>query len=52
MAGTYGVTVTPTVFVIGRDGFVLGRAIGRRPWAETEGRALLGEILAAPARRR
>jgi hypothetical protein len=50
VAGAYGVTATPTVFVIGRDGLVLGRAIGRRPWVAAEGRALLGEILALPPR--
>ena len=41
----YGVRATPTVFVIGRDGAVLGRAIGNRPWAEAEGRALLQALL-------
>jgi hypothetical protein len=41
----YGVNATPTTFVIGRDGRVLGRAIGPRPWTEPPGRALLDAVL-------
>jgi hypothetical protein len=41
----YGVNGTPTTFVIGRDGRVLGRAIGPRPWTESPGRALLDAVL-------
>jgi hypothetical protein len=41
----YGVNATPTAFVIGRDGLVLGRAIGPRPWIEPPGRALLDAVL-------
>jgi hypothetical protein len=41
VAAHSGVTATPTVVVIGR---IPGRAIGRRPWVEAEGRALPGEL--------
>lgn len=41
----YWVRATPTVVVIGRDGSVLGKAIGRRPWGQAEGRALLQALL-------
>jgi hypothetical protein len=45
VAALYGVNATPTTFVIGRDGRVLGRAIGPRPWIEPPGRALLDAVL-------
>jgi peroxiredoxin len=45
VANLYGVNATPTTFVIGRDGRVLGRAIGPRPWIEPTGRALLDAVL-------
>jgi peroxiredoxin len=45
VANLYGVNATPTTFVIGRDGRLLGRAIGPRPWLEPPGRALLDEVL-------
>jgi hypothetical protein len=45
VADLYGVTATPTTFVIGRDGRLLGRAIGPRPWSEPTGRALLDAVL-------
>ena len=45
----YGVRATPTVFVIDRDGTLLGRAIGPHPWTEPAGRALLKALLGAPA---
>lgn len=41
----YGVRATPTVFVIDRDGTLLGRAVGPRPWTEPAGRALLKALL-------
>ncbi len=47
VAQAYGVRATPTVFVISRDGIVLGRAIGPRPWAGAEGHALLRGLLKA-----
>ena len=50
---TYRVTGTPTAYLIGRDGMLLGRAIGPRPWTQPPGRALLVALLRAatvPAR--
>ena len=44
-AQAYRVRGTPSVFVIGRGGRVLGAAVGPRPWAEQPGRALLQALL-------
>ena len=41
----YRVQATPTVYLIGRDGLLLGRAIGPRPWTQASGRALLAALL-------
>lgn len=41
----YGVVGTPTAVVIGRDGVLLGQALGPARWAEREGRALLQALL-------
>ena len=40
----YRVTGTPTVFVVGRDGKVVGVANGTREWTSDKGRALLGKL--------
>ncbi len=45
---SYRVVGTPTVFIIGRDGMILGSAVGPGPWAEPAGRALLEALLQAP----
>jgi peroxiredoxin len=42
----YGVTVTPTSFVIGRDGRVVGKAVGNKAWLSDRGRAMLRALLA------
>jgi len=47
VARAYGVTGTPSVFIIGRDGTILGSAVGPRPWTEPSGRALLEALLRA-----
>ena len=44
----YGIRATPTVFVIARDGTIVGRAVGPRPWTGPDGRALFQALLAAP----
>ena len=44
-ADAYRVRGTPTSYLIGRDGLVLGGAVGPRPWAQAEGRALLQALL-------
>jgi hypothetical protein len=41
----YGVHATPTAFLVGRDGTVLARALGPRPWTGADGRALLRALL-------
>jgi hypothetical protein len=47
----YRVQATPTVYLIGRDGMLLGRAVGSRAWTEPPGRALLTALLGRTARR-
>lgn len=37
----YGVTATPTVFLVARDGTVRGKALGTKAWTSEKGRALL-----------
>jgi len=42
---SYRVAGTPTVFIIGRGGMILGSVVGPGPWAEPAGRALLEALL-------
>jgi peroxiredoxin len=42
----YGVTATPTVFVLGRDGKLIAKALGTKAWTSPRGRALLEALLA------
>ena len=42
---SYRVAGTPTVFIIARDGMILGSVVGPGPWAEPAGRALLEALL-------
>jgi cytochrome c biogenesis protein CcmG, thiol:disulfide interchange protein DsbE len=44
----YGIQATPTAFLIARDGTIVGRAIGPRPWTGPDGRALFQALLAVP----
>ncbi len=47
----YRVRGTPTTYFIGRDGALLGGAVGARPWTGPAGRALIQALLAdGPAR--
>jgi hypothetical protein len=41
----YGVRATPTVFLVDRDGVVVARALGPRPWTGPDGRALFRTLL-------
>jgi hypothetical protein len=41
----YRVAGTPTTYLIGRDGMLLGGAVGPRPWTSPPGRALLHALL-------
>ncbi|MGH7279157.1 MAG: TlpA disulfide reductase family protein [Candidatus Rokuibacteriota bacterium] len=36
----YEVTATPTAFLVGRDGTLVAKALGSKPWADGTGRAL------------
>ncbi len=49
-ADIFGVRGTPTVFIIGRDGTILGSAVGPLDWTETAGLALLRALLRAKPR--
>jgi hypothetical protein len=48
VSNTYGIRATPTTFVIGRDGTIVGRAVGPRPWTGPDGRALFQALLEPP----
>jgi peroxiredoxin len=42
----YQVTGTPTVFVVGKDGRLVGKALSTKDWTGPVGRALLQALLA------
>ena len=44
-SGAYRVTATPTVFLVGRDGKLVAKALGTKPWTSEQGRALLQLLL-------
>ena len=48
VSGVYGIRGTPTTFLIARDGTIVGRAVGARPWTGPDGRALFQALLAPP----
>jgi alkyl hydroperoxide reductase subunit AhpC len=41
----HGVVATPTVYLLDRQGLIVGRAIGMRDWAGPKGRALIEALL-------
>jgi peroxiredoxin len=45
----YGVTWTPTVYLVSRTGQMVGKAFGQRSWTSDAGRALLAALLAQPS---
>ena len=45
VSSDYRVTVTPTVFLIGRDGTLVAKALGTKAWTSPPGRALLRRLL-------
>jgi len=47
----YSVIATPTVFLIDREGRLLGRIVGPRDWASPAGKALIAGLLAVPPTR-
>jgi hypothetical protein len=49
VSAAYGIRATPMTFLLARDGTIVGRAIGPRPWTSPDGRALFRALL-APSR--
>lgn len=49
VSGDYRVTATPTAVLLDREGRVVGRAVGTRPWTDARARALWDVLLAPPA---
>jgi peroxiredoxin len=45
-SAAYQITATPTVFLIGRDGKLVAKALGTKAWTSAPGRALLQRLLA------
>ena len=43
---SYQIAYTPTVFLVDRQGRLVGKAIGERQWTGDQGRALLRALLA------
>jgi peroxiredoxin len=52
VSAEYAVQGTPTTYLVDRQGDVVARAIGPRPWTGPEGRALFRALLDAPPPRR
>jgi peroxiredoxin len=46
VSAAYHITATPTVFLIGRDGKLVAKALGTKTWTSKEGRALLTRLVA------
>jgi hypothetical protein len=44
-AAEYEVTSTPTVFVLSREGKLVGKAVGTKAWTSEQGRALLTRLV-------
>ena len=45
VTSAYEVTATPTVFVLSREGRLVGKALGNKPWMSEQGRALLTRLI-------
>jgi peroxiredoxin len=48
VSSAYRISATPTAVLIGRDGKMVARGVGTRPWTGGYGKALLDAMLAAP----
>ena len=44
VASDYEVTATPTVFVLSREGKLVGKALGNKAWTSAPGHALLSRL--------
>jgi hypothetical protein len=42
----YQITATPTVFLVGRDGKLVAKALGTKTWTSAQGKALLERLVA------
>ena len=45
VSAAYQITATPTVFLIGRDGRLVAKAVGTKAWTSEAGRAVLRLLL-------
>jgi peroxiredoxin len=45
VSAAYRITATPTVFLIGRDGTLVAKAVGTKAWTSEQGRAVLQLLL-------
>jgi hypothetical protein len=45
-AQAWAITATPATFLVARDGRLVARAVGARPWRGPAGRALIEALLA------
>jgi peroxiredoxin len=45
VSAAYRITATPTVFLIGRDGKLVAKAVGTKAWTSEQGRAVLQLLL-------
>lgn len=45
VAGMYGITGTPTAYIIGRDGTAIGGAVGYRDWSQKSAVDLIEKLL-------
>ena len=41
----WAITATPTSFLVDRDGRLVAKAVGTRPWTESQGRAVIEALL-------
>ena len=49
VAAAYGVRATPTAVLVGRDGRLVARAVGTKPWDGALALQLIDSLLARPA---
>jgi peroxiredoxin len=49
VSAAYGVRATPTAVLIGRDGRMVARATGTKPWDGAQSLELIDALLARPA---
>lgn len=45
VSAAYRITATPTVYLVGRDGKLIAKAVGTKEWTSDKGRALFRLLL-------